>query len=456
MTNKIESPWAYQVGGSLSNHSPTYVERQADRELYQSLTKGEFCYVFNSRQMGKSSLRLRIKHLLQQEGYCCASIDLTMIGGENVTPKQWYLGLASELWRSFRLVGKINLKTWWRTLEHLSPVQKFSRFLEDVVLQFVPGKIVIFIDEIDSVKSLDFTTDDLFALIRFCYNQRAENLAYQRLNWALFGVTTPSDLISDNYRTPFNIGKAIELRGFQLQEIAPLAKGLEHKFANHQAVLKEILVWSGGQPFLTQKICKLVVENNQLPFRSNYIYPRPKISSRSPFLKQLINEVLTNHSDLKVQISTLVKGKIIDNWKLQDCPEHLKTIGDRLVKQSNSYSILKLYQQVLQEGSIKPDNSSMIVQLLLSGVCSQQEGEIKVTNPIYAAVFNQKWVENQLAQLRVNNQPVKGDSLDQLLMANLPSLSRKQLEALMKAIAKNYPDKAKVMLTTLSKALTLD
>ncbi|MEQ9671512.1 MAG: hypothetical protein RLO19_24570 [Coleofasciculus sp. G2-EDA-02] len=50
----------YKVGGSLEYQHPTYVVRNADAQLYQGLINGEFCYVLNSRQMGKSSLRVQI------------------------------------------------------------------------------------------------------------------------------------------------------------------------------------------------------------------------------------------------------------------------------------------------------------------------------------------------------------------------------------------------------------
>ena len=258
----------YQVGASLPVDAPSYVKREADVVFYQKLQAGKFCYVLNSRQMGKSSLRVQTMQRLQKEGTVCAAIDLTGIG--KVNQEQWYGGIVYNLSESCQLEDKFDFdwQEWWgKNQTILSPVQCLGLFIEKVLLDKIQQPIVIFVDEIDKVLSQDFSTDDFFGLIRFFQNQRVDNPIFQRLTFALLGVATPGDLIQNKTQTPFNIGEAIELHGFQINEVEPLIEGLRERFDNPQGVIKSILDWTGGQPFLTQKLCKFIVEESVASFR---------------------------------------------------------------------------------------------------------------------------------------------------------------------------------------------
>ena len=64
---------------------------------------GEYCYVLNSRQMGKSSLCVRTMARLREEGIRTAFLDLTKFGGRNLTAEQWYAALLAELGRELGL-----------------------------------------------------------------------------------------------------------------------------------------------------------------------------------------------------------------------------------------------------------------------------------------------------------------------------------------------------------------
>jgi len=351
------------LGGTLRRDEPSYITRPADAELLRLTQAGEYCNVLAPRQMGKSSLMVRTVERLKAEGVRMVVIDLTAIGAD-VTVEEWYFGLVSRISRQLRLDS--DEQAWWQARAERSPVQRFTEYLHDVALAEVREPIVVFIDEIDSTLRLKFT-DDFFAAIRSMYNARATEPAYQRLTFVLLGVARAADLVKDRTRTPYNIGTNIDLTDITYEEASRVfAPALD---ASHPGqgvdILRWALAWTGGQPYLTQKLCAE--------------------AASSP-----------NGTIAETDVDAMVERLFLTDEARKE--SNLQAIRDRVLSSHYLATILKVYRKVLRGQRVVDEERSVEKnELKLTGlVRATPQATLAVRNRVYAYVFDLAWVKANL------------------------------------------------------------
>jgi WD40 repeat protein len=364
------APSFYAAGGTLRGDSPSYVQRKADDDLYEGLLRGEFCYVLTARQMGKSSLMMRAAARLQASRTAVAILDLTAIG-QNLTPEQWYGGLIMQL--GYRLGLADEVMSFWLAEQALGPLQRWMKTIRDVILPRLSERMVIFIDEIDVVRSLPFPADEFFAGIRECYNQRSQNPEMERLSFGLFGVASPTDLIRDTRITPFNIGRRIELHDFTVAEAAPLARGLGIRRDLGDAILKRILYWTGGHPYLTQRMCLEMIQADKV---------------RGP-----------------AQVDDLCAALFFSH-RAQERDDNLLFVRERMLRSElDQAGLLDLYRRIRTGSTVNDDGMNPLAGALqLAGIVRTIDGRLRVRNRIYSRVFDRAWIEAVMPDAELKRQ----------------------------------------------------
>jgi hypothetical protein len=161
-------------------------------------------------------------------------------------------------------------------------------------------------------------------------------------------------------------------------------------------VLREILRWTNGQPFLTQKICALVMQASESSIQGKLLLP-PGTEG--------------------YWIDQLVQTHLIQDWEVKDNPEHLRTLRDRLIQSPRSIYLLKLYGSILNEkklferASMKDyflekqqflgDLSSLTLELILTGLVERHNNYLVIKNRLYQEIFSAEWLRQQQDLIQV-------------------------------------------------------
>lgn len=365
------------AGGTLPRDA-FYVQRDADDDLFQYLSQGRFCYVLGPNQIGKSSLRHRTQERLKAAGIWCAGVDLSGIVSKTATASGFYASLIKNIGQKLELSG---VDEFLAEQSEAASMQSLVKFLEELVLRQLGGSVVLFFDEIQTVKLLSFPVDEFFATLRSLYNLRPDNPSLERLTCCFLGVVSPTDLSSDPNQAPFNIAQPIRLEDFSAEQVYRFDPLIARKLAGPtRPWVDEVFAWTQGHPYMTQHV-----------------------------LDELRKEPPPPHADIKEVVSALVRRLFLEsessinpvfvyatNW-FKGRREEEPSGGPSGGSKANQ---LDLYHRLLlgEEVAARLDDPNQL-QLVITGMAAWRTDAhrrvLKVRNPIFAQFFDQKWIDRQ-------------------------------------------------------------
>jgi len=343
----------FQDEGGVVADGTYYVEREADGTLFERLQEGRLCVVLAPRQIGKSSLRDRTQRRLAEAGITAVHVDVSIYTSSDakVTEHWFYGGVIREIvrslgWDESRVLADRSDRPpagWW------------NEFVAHELPERATRPTVIFLDEIDSVRRLAFEPDAFFTSIRLAMNQAP-------VTFCLLGTMTPWEILRNPKAPPFNAGVQIRLEDFTKDEAKALLPGLG-PLGDAEAILDEVLAWTSGHPYLTQRVCAALVADG----------------------------------------STDVAA-IVDQALLQQHGDPLfaytETAFDLYAGGPAGLQLVELYGRLLRDERITPDASSREqLELRVTGMAAERDQggtrTIAVRNRIYARHFDEAWLKRR-------------------------------------------------------------
>lgn len=239
-------------GGPIPCDSPFYIKRSpAEDQCYEAILQpGALVRIKAPSKMGATSLMNSILNYSSINGYRTVAIpfrlteaDVMLSGLDNFL--RWFCATVSD---DLNLPEK--LQDYWQGT--IGSMKKCSNYLEKFILPGLNSPLVLGLDDLDRIFSIPAITDGFLSLLRTWHEnaRRQESEIWKNFNLILsYSTEVPSPI--DNYRSPFNVGLPIELRGLTQEQVRHLIDRYQISI-NSDHEFNKIYNLFGGHPYLIQ------------------------------------------------------------------------------------------------------------------------------------------------------------------------------------------------------------
>ena len=246
--------------------SALYIQRPpVESQAYEEIIKpGALIRIKATKQMGKTSLVMRISAYAQSRGY--RTVRLNMLQAEDNV-----LGNLERLLRWFcanitlQLGIESLLDDYWD--EDLGFKVSCTTYLQGYILGQLDSPLVITLDEVNRLFRYPQVAQEFLPLLRFWHEEANNVPIWQKLRLIVTHSTEIYISLNLN-QSPFNVGLSLKLEEFNDEQIQELAKryGLDQeKFDVTPKQIKSLVQIVGGHPYLINlAFCYLITQNNDI------------------------------------------------------------------------------------------------------------------------------------------------------------------------------------------------
>ncbi len=237
-----------QPEGQIPLDSAYYIDRPPiETDCYEAIIKpGALIRVKAPRQMGKSSLMMRILDHASKESYKTASLNFQLVDGEWLGNLDLFLqAFAANITDRLKLPEK--LEEHWKGV--LGSKNKCTNYFERYLLPSIDTPVALGLDEVDEVFNYPAIANDFFGLLRAWHERAKNDPVWKKLR--LIIVHSQEVYIPLNInQSPFNVGLPIELPDLSQEQVQDLVQ--RHGINWTEEQIQQLMTLVGGHPYLTR------------------------------------------------------------------------------------------------------------------------------------------------------------------------------------------------------------